>query len=93
VICAASNHERTYPAISIEIQELLGTTGFAFDMNVACSSATFGLQAAADMIRAGSIDRAIVVSPEICSAISSSETSARRWCWRRTTSPKALVSR
>ncbi|WP_179380131.1 beta-ketoacyl-ACP synthase III [Jannaschia marina] len=68
VICAASNHERAYPAIAIEIQELLGTGGFAFDMNVACSSATFGIQAATDMIRSGSIDRAIVVNPEICSA-------------------------
>ncbi|MEM9320413.1 MAG: beta-ketoacyl-ACP synthase III [Pseudomonadota bacterium] len=68
VICAASNHERAYPAIAIEIQALLGTAGFGFDMNVACSSATFGLQAAADMIRAGSIRRAIVVNPEICSA-------------------------
>ncbi len=67
IICAASNHERPYPAISIEIQELLGATGFAFDMNVACSSATFGIQAAADMIRAGSARRALVVNPEICS--------------------------
>jgi len=68
VICAASNHERAYPAIAIEIQQLLGTSGFGFDMNVACSSATFGIQAAADMIRAGSITRALVVNPEICSA-------------------------
>jgi beta-ketodecanoyl-[acyl-carrier-protein] synthase len=67
VICAASNHERPYPAVAIEIQALLGAGGFAFDMNVACSSATFGIQAAADMIRAGSAHRALVVSPEICS--------------------------
>src|SRR6056297_3686382 len=67
VICAASNHERPYPAIAIEIQKYLGAAGFAFDMNVACSSATFGIQAAADMIRAGSVRCAIVVSPEICS--------------------------
>ena len=68
VLCAASNHERAYPAIAVEIQNLLNINGFAFDMNVACSSATFGIQAAADMIRAGSIDRALVVNPEICSA-------------------------
>jgi beta-ketodecanoyl-[acyl-carrier-protein] synthase len=68
VICAASNHERAYPAIAVEIQDLLGATGFAFDMNVACSSATFGIQAAADMIRAGSATKALVISPEICSA-------------------------
>ena len=68
ILCAASNHERAYPAIAVEIQQLLGAGGFAYDMNVACSSATFGLQSAADMIRAGSATCAIVVSPEICSA-------------------------
>ncbi|MBY5931723.1 beta-ketoacyl-ACP synthase III [Tateyamaria omphalii] len=68
VICAASNLERAYPAVAIEIQELLGIDGFAFDMNVACSSATFGIQAAADMVRSGSIRAALVVNPEICSA-------------------------
>ncbi|MFV0358760.1 beta-ketoacyl-ACP synthase III [Tropicimonas sp.] len=68
VLCAASNHERPYPAIAVEIQDLLGTGGFGFDMNVACSSATFGIQTAADMIRAGSLRKALVVSPEICSA-------------------------
>ncbi len=68
VICAASNLERAYPAVAIEIQQLLGIEGFAFDMNVACSSATFGIQAAADMVRSGSIRSALVVNPEICSA-------------------------
>tara|TARA_R110002020_G_scaffold358559_7_gene570954 strand:+ start:3520 stop:4644 length:1125 start_codon:yes stop_codon:yes gene_type:complete len=67
VICAASNLERAYPAVAIEIQDLLNINGFAFDMNVACSSATFGIQAAADMIRSGSIRSALVVNPEICS--------------------------
>lgn len=67
VICAASNHERAYPAIAIEIQQALGIKGFGFDMNVACSSATFGIQAAADMVRSGSVRAALVVNPEICS--------------------------
>ena len=67
VICAASNHERAYPAIAIEIQDALGIEGFGFDMNVACSSATFGIQAASDMIRAGSADCILIVNPEICS--------------------------
>lgn len=68
VICAASNLERAYPAVAIEIQDLLEINGFSFDMNVACSSATFGIQAAADMIRSGSIRSALIVNPEICSA-------------------------
>lgn len=67
VICAASNHERAYPAIAIEVQNLLGARGFGFDMNVACSSATFGIQTASDMIRTGSVRRALVINPEICS--------------------------
>ena len=67
VITACSNLERAYPAISIEVQELLGIKGFAFDMNVACSSATFAIQAAADMIRSGSANTILIVDPEICS--------------------------
>jgi beta-ketodecanoyl-[acyl-carrier-protein] synthase len=68
VICAASNHERAYPAIAIEVQQALGIKGFGFDMNVACSSATFAIQTAADMIRAGSAKALLIVNPEICSA-------------------------
>ena len=67
VITACSNLERAYPAISIEVQELLGIKGFAFDMNVACSSATFAIQTAADMIRSGSAKTILIVDPEICS--------------------------
>ncbi len=67
VICAASNHERAYPAIAIEIQDALGIEGYGFDMNVACSSATFGIQAASDMIRAGTANCILMINPEICS--------------------------
>jgi beta-ketodecanoyl-[acyl-carrier-protein] synthase len=66
VIVACSNVQRAYPAVSVEVQEALGTRGFAFDMNVACSSATFGINVARDMVAAGSVKRVLVVSPEIC---------------------------
>ena len=66
VLCACSNLQRPYPAIAIEIQHELGIEGFGFDMNVACSSATFGIQTAADFIRAGHARSVLVVSPEIC---------------------------
>jgi beta-ketodecanoyl-[acyl-carrier-protein] synthase len=36
-------------------------------MNVACSSATFGIQMARDMVRSGSAKRVLMVNPEICS--------------------------
>ena len=67
VLCAASNMQRAYPAMAIEIQQALGIDGFGFDMNVACSSATFGIQTAADYIRAGNAKSVLVVSPEITS--------------------------
>ncbi|MFM8498922.1 MAG: beta-ketoacyl-ACP synthase III [Chakrabartia sp.] len=67
VLCACSNLQRPYPAIAIEIQDALGIQGFGFDMNVACSSATFGIQTAADFIRAGNARSVLVVNPEVCS--------------------------
>jgi len=67
VIVACSNLQRAYPAIAIEVQEALGIDGFAYDMNVACSSATFGLQAAVNSVENGAARSVLVVSPEICS--------------------------
>ncbi|MGN6500334.1 MAG: beta-ketoacyl-ACP synthase III [Tsuneonella sp.] len=67
VLCAASNMQRPYPAMAIEMQQALGIDGFGFDMNVACSSATFGIQTAADYVRSGNAHSVLVVSPEITS--------------------------
>lgn len=66
VIVGCSNLQRPYPAVAVEVQAALGASGFAFDMNVACSTATFALAAARDMIAAGTARRALVVNPEIC---------------------------
>lgn len=67
VLVAASNMQRAYPAMAIEVQNALGIDGFGFDMNVACSSATFGLQAAAGMVARGDARAILVCNPEICS--------------------------
>lgn len=67
VIVACSNLQRPYPAIAIEVQAALGAGGFAFDMNVACSSATFGIDMARNAVLGGSARAALVISPEICS--------------------------
>ncbi|MFK7990092.1 MAG: beta-ketoacyl-ACP synthase III [Sandaracinaceae bacterium] len=66
VIVACSNMQRAYPAMAIEVQNALGVSGWGFDMNVACSSATFGLSTAIGMIESGSADAILVVNPEIC---------------------------
>ncbi|WP_110654968.1 beta-ketoacyl-ACP synthase III [Salinicola halimionae] len=68
IIVACSNLQRPYPAVAVELQAALGAGGYAFDMNVACSSATFAIDMATNAIRAGSLERVLVVNPEICSA-------------------------
>ena len=68
VICAAANMQRPYPAMGVEIQTALGVQGYAFDMNVACSSATFALELAFNAVRSGSARAILVISPEITSA-------------------------
>ena len=68
VIVACSNLQRGYPAIAVEVQDILGTSGFAFDMNVACSSATFGIETARGLIMGGQAKSVLVVNPEICTA-------------------------
>jgi beta-ketodecanoyl-[acyl-carrier-protein] synthase len=67
VIVGCSNLQRAYPAVAVEIQDALGATGWGYDMNVACSSATFSIQAAVDALRNGSARCVVVVNPEITS--------------------------
>lgn len=68
VICAAANMQRAYPAMAVEIQTALGIQGFAFDMNVACSSATFAIEMAVNAVKTGSVRAVLVVDPEITSS-------------------------
>lgn len=65
VILSASNLQRLYPAISIEVQHYLGTRGNAFDMAVGCSSATYAIRCATEAIQCGNATRALVVVPEL----------------------------
>jgi beta-ketodecanoyl-[acyl-carrier-protein] synthase len=67
VIVGCSNLQRAYPAVAIEVQAALGASGFAYDMNVACSSATFAIQNAVDALRSGSARCVLVLNPEITS--------------------------
>lgn len=68
VLCAAANMQRAYPAMACEIQAALGCRGYGFDMNVACSSATFAIEQAVNAVRSGTATRVLIVNPEITSA-------------------------
>lgn len=65
VIVSCTHKQRDYPSLAIEIQNALGIEGFGFDMGVACSSATFGIQTAVDSIKAGHARAILVITPEM----------------------------
>ena len=67
IVVGCSNLQRPYPAIAIEVQAALGAGGFAYDMNVACSSATFAIQNVVDALRSGHARCALVLNPELTS--------------------------
>lgn len=67
VICAASHHQRPYPAIAIEMQNALGAGGSAFDMGLGCSSALAAIHVATNLVRTGAQKRILVVTPELIS--------------------------
>jgi len=67
LIVACSNLQRAYPAMAIEVQNALGIDGYGFDMNVACSSATFGIQTAMAAVQSGQARAVLVLNPEITS--------------------------
>ncbi|MGO4381073.1 beta-ketoacyl-ACP synthase III [Pseudoduganella sp. RAF53_2] len=68
VLVACSNMQRPYPAMAVEVQNALGIDGYGFDMNVACSSATFGIQTAVAAVQSGQARAVLMVNPEITSA-------------------------
>jgi len=67
VIVSCAYTQRSYPAIAIEVQNALGIDGFGFDMLVACSAATFGLQRAYEMVKAGTAKCVLAINPELTS--------------------------
>lgn len=65
VVLAASNLQRLYPAISIEVQDALGARGFGFDMSLGCSAATGATIQAMQAVQLGTAKCALVVIPEL----------------------------
>ncbi|MGE5185245.1 MAG: beta-ketoacyl-ACP synthase III, partial [Acidobacteriota bacterium] len=65
VVLGASNLQRLYPAIAIEVQEAIGARGWALDMSLGCSAATGAAIVAAQAIQSGTATCALVVVPEL----------------------------
>ncbi len=67
VVVSCAYTQRSYPAIAIEVQNALEIEGFAFDMLVACSAATFALHRAYEMVMAGTARCVLLINPELTS--------------------------
>ena len=65
VVLGASNLQRLYPAIAIEVQEALGARGFGLDMSLGCSAATGATIVAHQAVQTGAAKCALVVVPEL----------------------------
>lgn len=67
VILGSSSLQRFYPSMAIEVQQLLGASGYGFDMSVACSTATFAMINAYNAVKSGSAKCVLVVNAEFAS--------------------------
>ncbi|ASP37257.1 beta-ketoacyl-ACP synthase III [Bacterioplanes sanyensis] len=64
VIVSSTFRQRDYPGMAVEIQRDLGIKGAAYDMGIACSSATFGMINAYAALKAGIARCVLFVNPE-----------------------------
>lgn len=70
IIVATSTPQHIFPSTASLIQHWLGATNAgAFDLSAACSGFVYGLDMAAQAIRSGSIETAIVIGSETMSRV------------------------
>lgn len=69
VIIATATPDQAFPAAAVRVQADLGVKGFGFDLTAACTGFIYGLSVADAMIRAGQVDRALVIGSEVYSRI------------------------
>lgn len=70
IVVATSTPENFYPSTACQIQNLLGATkAGAFDLSAACSGFVYAMNMAAQAIRSGSIETALVIGTETNSRV------------------------
>lgn len=70
IICATSTPEYVFPSTASLIQSWLGAShAGAFDLSAACSGFVYGVHMAAQAIRSGSIETALVLGAETMSRV------------------------
>lgn len=69
LIVATCTPDRLLPATGAYIQDRIGMSCPAFDLNAACAGFVYGLSVGSGQIRAGSADRVLVVGAEVLSRV------------------------
>ncbi|MEE3044551.1 MAG: beta-ketoacyl-ACP synthase III [Pseudomonadota bacterium] len=69
IIVATATPDNTFPATATKVQNRLGVTGFAFDVQAVCSGFVYGLTTADMYIRSGQAKTALVIGAETFSRI------------------------
>jgi 3-oxoacyl-[acyl-carrier-protein] synthase-3 len=67
LIVATFSGDQPLPSTASFVQERLGASGAAFDVNAACAGFVYGVEVGASMIAAGRADAVLVVGTEIIS--------------------------
>ncbi len=70
IVVATSSPEHTFPATAALVQDAIGAgQAGAFDLSAACTGFIFALNMAAQAIRAGAVDNAVVIGAETLSRL------------------------
>lgn len=69
LICASVTGDTPFPATSVWVQQKLGITCPAFDVNAACAGFSYGLSTATAFITAGMADSILLIGAETFSSI------------------------
>ena len=67
VVLGASNLQRLYPALSIEVLDELDGDGYGVDIALGCSSATMAITMCSEAVQLGKAKCAVAVAPELIS--------------------------
>lgn len=70
ILVATTSPDRTFPSTATLVQQKLGLrSGFAFDLQAACSGFVYGLATADNFIKTGQVKTALVIGAEIFSRL------------------------
>jgi 3-oxoacyl-[acyl-carrier-protein] synthase III len=69
VVCASVTGDTPFPATAVWVQDKLGVSCPAFDVNAACAGFSYGLATATAMVESGMADTVLLIGAEVFSRI------------------------